>query len=312
MEESKQNANDALTNNSAATKAELLKKYFKEEMNLEFSTITFLDEPPKKDDAEPKEVDNVRKIAMLEKENERLTKLLNEWIAKDTYLKKVKSQLKAEYSLFLNEQEEFYKEKGSHKQEIKHTPFNINIRSQLNKVSKYVHAAIAENSLKIRIGYNKTNLKVLVPSLDQNKSGLLSLHKGSDRKEFRVIVYECLNTSEYGWLSNGEYLIYPLYFSLSDGSHTYEAISLTTDYFNEALGNSFLRYGSYFINGLGVYTVSITATGTYLTYQRGSKRKNTEKYEYYIPLIGQKSASVLKLSQIFNELAELKPEQERL
>ena len=71
MEESKQNANDALTNNSAATKAELLKKYFKEEMNLEFSTITFLDEPPKKDDAEPKEVDNVRKIAMLEKENER-------------------------------------------------------------------------------------------------------------------------------------------------------------------------------------------------------------------------------------------------
>ena len=249
---------------------------------------------------------------MLEKENERLTKLLNEWIAKDTYLKKVKSQLKAEYSLFLNEQEEFYKEKGSHKQEIKHTPFNINIRSQLNKVSKYVHAAIAENSLKIRIGYNKTNLKVLVPSLDQNKSGLLSLHKGSDRKEFRVIVYECLNTSEYGWLSNGEYLIYPLSFSLSDGSHTYEAISLTTDYFNEALGNSFLRYGSYFINGLGVYTVSITATGTYLTYQRGSKRKNTEKYEYYIPLIGQKSASVLKLSQIFNELAELKPEQERL
>lgn len=61
-----------------------------------------------------------------------------------------------------------------------------------------------------------------------------------------------------------------------------------------------------------MYTVSITATGTYLTYQRGSKRKNTEKYECYIPLIGQKSASVLKLSQIFNELAELKPEQERL
>ena len=61
-----------------------------------------------------------------------------------------------------------------------------------------------------------------------------------------------------------------------------------------------------------MFTVSITANGMYLIYQRGAKRKDTEKYEYYIPLIGQKSASVLKLSQIFNELAELKPEQERL
>lgn len=312
MEESKQNENDALTNNSGATEAELLKKYFKEEMNLEFSTVTFRDEPPKKDDAEPKEVDNVRKIAMLEKENERLTKVLNEWVAKDTYLKKVKAQLKAEYSLFLNEREEFYKEKDSHKQEIKHTPFNINIRSQLNKVSKYVHAAIAENSLKIRIGYNKKNLKVLLPSLDQNKSGLLSLHKGSDRKEFKISVYEYLNNSEFGWLSDEETLVYPLAFTLFDGSSTYEAISLTTDYFNEILGDSFFRYGTYFINGLGVFTVSITASGTYLMYQRGAKRKDIEKYEYYIPMIGQKSASVLKLSQIFNELAELKPEQEKL
>ena len=104
-----------------------------------------------------------------------------------------------------------------------------------------MHAAIAENSLKIRIGYNKKNLKALLPLLDQNKSGLLSLRKGSDQKDFTINVYECLDTSEYGWLSNGETLIYPLSFSLSDGSHTYEAISLTTDYFNEALGDSFLN-----------------------------------------------------------------------
>ena len=40
MEESKQNANDALTNNSAATKAELLKKYFKEEIMFGHSCIS--------------------------------------------------------------------------------------------------------------------------------------------------------------------------------------------------------------------------------------------------------------------------------
>ena len=321
MEEGKQNTNDALT------ESEMLKKYFKEEMAIDLDTLIIYDEPKKQVVAKTKENDNVRKIAMLEKENERLTKLVNEWAAKDTYLKnensrltelgkslsKAKSQLKAEYDILLNERKEFYKEKaGYHKQEIKQiSPFNINIRSQVNKVSRYVHAAIADNSLKIRIGYNKKNLKALLPSLDQNKSGLISLHKGLDRKVFKISVYEHLNSSEYGWLSDEESLVYPLAFTLSDDSNTYEAISLTADHFNEALGDSFLRYGSYFINGLGVFTASITASGMYLMYQRGAKRINTEKYEYYIPLIGQKSVSVLKLSQIFNELAELKPEQER-
>lgn len=317
MEESKQNTNDALTNNGALTESEMVKKYLNEELGLNFDTVLVYTDPTKQVVANTTEDDNLSKIDMLEKENERLTQLVNEWEAKgaylkaenkrltelDKYLSNAKSQLKAEYCSFLNEREEFNKEQ---------TPFNINMRGQLNKVSRYVHAAIAENSLKIRIGYNKKNLKALVPLLDQNKSGLLSLHKGSDRKEFRVIVYECLDTGEYGWLSNGESLIYPLSFSLSDGSHTYEAISLTTDYFNEVLGDSFYRYGSYFINGLGVYSISITATETYLTYQRGAKRTAPEKYKYYIPLIGQKSASVLKLSQVFNELTELKPEQERL
>jgi hypothetical protein len=317
MEESKQNTNDALTNNGALTESEIVKKYLKEELDLNFDTVIIYDEPKKQVVAKTTEADNVSKIDMLEKENERLTKLLNEWVAKDAYLRgenqrlteldkylsKAKSQLKAEYGLLLTEREEFNKEQA---------PFNINIRSQLSKVSRYVHAAIAENSLKIRIGYNKKSLKALLPALDQNKSGMISLRKGPDRKEFKISVYEHLNNSEYGWLSDEESLIYPLSFTLSAGSHTYEAISLTTDFFNEALGDSFLRYGTYFINGLGVFSVSITASGTYLIYQRGAKRKDTENYEYYIPLIGQKSASVLKLSQIFNELAELKPEQERL
>ena len=317
MEESKQNTNDALTNNGALTESEMVKKYLNEELGLNFDTVLVYADPTKQVVAKTTEDDNLSKIDMLEKENERLTQLVNEWEAKgaylkaenkrltelDKYLSNAKSQLKAEYCSFLNEREEFNKEQ---------TTFNINMRGQLNKVSRYVHAAIAENSLKIRIGYNKKNLKALLPLLDQKKSVLLSLRKGSDQKDFTINVYECLDTSEYGWLSNGESLIYPLSFSLSDGSHTYEAISLTTDYFNEALGDSFLRYGTYFINGLGVFTVSITANGMYLIYQRGAKRKDTEKYEYYIPLIGQKSASVLKLSQIFNELAELKPEQERL
>ena len=317
MEESKQNTNDALTNNGALTESEMVKKYLNEELGLNFDTVLVYADPTKQVVAKTTEDDNLSKIDMLEKENERLTQLVNEWEAKgaylkaenkrltelDKYLSNAKSQLKAEYCSFLNEREEFNKEQ---------TTFNINMRGQLNKVSRYVHAAIAENSLKIRIGYNKKNLKALLPLLDQKKSVLQSLRKGSDQKDFTINVYECLDTSEYGWLSNGESLIYPLSFSLSDGSHTYEAISLTTDYFNEALGDSFLRYGTYFINGLGVFTVSITANGMYLIYQRGAKHKDTEKYEYYIPLIGQKSASVLKLSQIFNELAELKPEQERL
>lgn len=328
MEESKQNTNDALTNNGNLIESELLKKYFKEEMDLNFDTVIIYDEP-KKQVAKTNEDDNVSKIDMLEKENEKLTKLVKEWAAKEAYLNnenirltelgksldKDKAQLKAEYDLFLNEREEFYNEQaGSHKQDIQQIvpPFNINIRSQLSKVSRYVHAAMAENSLKIRIGYNKKHLKALLPALDQNKSGMLSLRKDPDRKEFKIYVYERLNNSEYGWLSDEESLVYPLAFTLSDGSNTYEAISLTTGYFNEALGDSFLRYGSYFINGLGVFTVSITANGTCLIYQRGSKRIDTEKYEYYIPLIGQKSVSVLKLSQIFDELIELKPEKEGL
>jgi len=317
MEEKKKNTNNALTNNAALTESDLVKKYFKDEMDLTLDTLILYAEPKKQVNAKTNKNDKVSKIDMLEKENERLTKLLNEWVAKEAYLRaenerlteldkyltKIKSQLKAEYGLFLTEREEFNKEQA---------PFNINIRSQLSKVSRYVHVAIAENSLKIRIGYNKKNLKVLLPSLDQNKFGLISLRKGSDRKEFKISVYEHLNNIEYGWLSDKESLVYPLSFTLSDDSNTYEAISLTTDYFNEALGDSFYRYGSYFINGLGVYSISITATETYLTYQRGAKRTDPEKYKYYIPLIGQKSASVLKLSQIFNELAELKPEQERL
>lgn len=317
MEESKQNTNDALTNNGALTESEMVKKYLNEELGLNFDTVLFYADPTKQVVAKTTEDDNLSKIDMLEKENERLTQLVNEWEAKgaylkaenkrlnelDKYLSNAKSQLKAEYCSFLNEREEFNKEQ---------TPFNINMRGQLNKVSRYVHAAIAENSLKIRIGYNKKNLKALLPALDPNKSGMLSLRKGSDQKDFTINVYECLNTSENGWLSHEESLVYPLSFTLSDGSNTYQAISLTTDYFNEVLGNSFYRYGAYFINGLGVFTISITANGIYLIYQRGAKRINTEKYEYYIPLIGQKSVSVLKLSQIFNELAELKPEQERL
>ena len=95
-------------------------------------------------------------------------------------------------------------------------------------------------------------------------------------------------------------------------STAYLFVNATLHYFNEALGDFFSRYGAYFINGLGMFTVSITASGMYLIYQRDAKRMDTEKYEYYIPLIGQKSASVLKLSRIFNELTELKPEQERL
>ena len=317
MEESKQNTNDALTNNGALTESEMVKKYLNEELGLNFDTVLVYADPTKQVVAKTTEDDNLSKIDMLEKENERLTKLLNEWIDQDAHLKaenkrlteldkylsKAKAQLKAEYGLFLTEREAFNKEQA---------PFNINIHSQLNKVSRYAHAAIAENSLKIRIGYNKKNLTALLPPINENKSGLISLRKGSDRKEFKISVYEHLNNSEYGWLSDEESLVYPLSFTLSDDSNTYEAISLTTDYFNEALGDSFLRYGSYFINGLGVFTASITASGIYLMYQRGAKRKDTEKYEYYIPLIGQKSVSVLKLSQIFNELAELKPEKERL
>jgi len=154
--------------------------------------------------------------------------------------------------------------------------------------------------------------EAVLPTLDQNQFGLVSLHKGSDRKVFTICVQDCLINSEYGWLAQGESLLYPLAFTLSDDSQSYEAISLTTDYFTALLGDSFLRYGSYFINGLGIFTVSITAKGTYLTYQRGTKRKNPEKYMYYIPLIGERSVSVLKLSQLFNELATLKPESDRL
>ena len=242
----------------------------------------------------------------MKKEERRLTEL-------ETYLSKVESKLKAEYASLLSHQKEFKEEVDSQKQERKQTSlFNINIRNQLTKVTQYAQAAMIENALKIRIGYNKKNLKALLPPLDQNHSGFVSLHKGSDRKEFEISVQECLNTREYGWLSQGESLLYPLSFTLSNGSESYEAISLTTDYFNALLGDSFLRYGAYFINGLGVFTVSITAKGTYLTYQRGTKRQDTEKYAYYIPLIGERSVSVLKLSQLFNELATLKPERDRL
>ena len=324
MEDSEKNINDTLPMGDS-TGSEEMRETFKEN-GIDLDAWIIYAEP-KKQEAKSKEQAMVQKIAGLEKENKRLTALVETWVAKDSYLKKeerrlteletylskVESKLKAEYASLLSHQKEFKEEVDSQKQERKQTSlFNINIRNQLTKVTQYAQAAMIENALKIRIGYNKKNLKALLPPLDQNHSGFVSLHKGSDRKEFEISVQECLNTREYGWLSQGESLLYPLSFTLSNGSESYEAISLTTDYFNALLGDSFLRYGAYFINGLGVFTVSITAKGTYLTYQRGTKRQDTEKYAYYIPLIGERSVSVLKLSQLFNELATLKPERDRL
>ena len=324
MENSKQNINDPLTTGDL-TGSEDMRESFKE-MGLDLDALIIRDEP-KKQKAKHREDDMVQKIAGLEKENERLKAQLKAWEAQDSYFKteerrlteletslsQAKSQLKAEYTSLLAQQKALKEKADSQKQERKQTGlFNISIRNQLTKVPQYVQAAIAENALKIRIGYNKKNLKALLPSLDQNQSGLVSVHKGSDRKAFKIYIHECLNTSEYGWLVQGESLLYPLSFTLSDGSDSYEAISLTTAYFNALLGDSFLRYGAYFVNGLGVFTVSITAKGTYLSYQRGTKRQDTEKYMYYIPLIGERSVSVLKLSQLFNELATLKSECDRL
>ena len=119
MEESKQNTNDALTNNGALTDSEMVKNYLKEEMGLSFDTLILYDEPKKQVIDKTKKNDNVSKIDMLEKENERLTQLVNEWEAKgaylkaenkrltelDKYLSNAKSQLKAEYCSFLNERE---------------------------------------------------------------------------------------------------------------------------------------------------------------------------------------------------------------
>jgi hypothetical protein len=324
MEDSKKNINDALATGDL-TGSEEMRETFKEN-GIDLDAWIIYAEP-KKQEAKSKEQAMVQKIAGLEKENERLKAQVKAWEAQDSYLKteeirltaldkvlsQAKSQLKATYVSLLAEKKVFEEKVQSQQKESNRTSlFNINIRNQLTKVPRYAQAALIENALKIRIGYNKKNLKALLPPLDQNQSGLVSLHKGSDRKEFEISVQECLNSSEYGWLSQGESLLYPLSFTLSDDSDSYEGISLTTDYFNSLLGDSFLRYGCYFVNGLGVFTVSITAKGTYLTYQRGTKRQDTEKYAYYIPLIGERSVSVLKLSQLFNELATLKPERDRL
>lgn len=322
MEDSKQNINDPLPTGDS-TEYVNMEEIFKE-MGLDTWTIWDEKQLPA---TKPKEHDKVQRIAELEKENKRLTALVETWAARESYLKteerrltefdmylsKVESKLKAEYASLLAQQKAFEEKVQSQQKESNRTSlFNISIRNQLTKVPKYVQVARTENALKIRIGYNKKNLKAVLPTLDQNQFGLVSLHKGSDRKVFTICVQDCLINSEYGWLAQGESLLYPLAFTLSDDSQSYEAISLTTDYFTALLGDSFLRYGSYFINGLGIFTVSITAKGTYLTYQRGTKRKNPEKYMYYIPLIGERSVSVLKLSQLFNELATLKPESDRL
>ena len=324
MEDSKKNINDALATGDL-TGSEEMRETFKEN-GIDLDAWIIYAEP-KKQEAKSKEQAMVQKIAGLEKENERLKAQVKAWEAQDSYLKteeirltaldkvlsQAKSQLKATYVSLLAEKKVFEEKVQSQQKESNRTSlFNISIRNQLSKVPKYVQAARTENALKIRIGYNKKNLKAVLPTLDQNQFGLVSLHKGSDRKVFTICVQDCLINSEYGWLAQGESLLYPLAFTLSDDSQSYEATSLTTDYFTALLGDSFLRYGSYFINGLGIFTVSITAKGTYLTYQRGTKRKNPEKYMYYIPLIGERSVSVLKLSQLFNELATLKPESDRL
>ena len=142
MEDSKKKINDTLPMRDS-TGSEEMRETFKEN-GIDLDALIIYAEP-KKQEAKPKEHAMVQKIAGLEKENKRLTALVETWVAKDSYLKKeerrlteletylskVESKLKAEYASLLSHQKEFKEEVDSQKQERKQTSlFNINIRNQ--------------------------------------------------------------------------------------------------------------------------------------------------------------------------------------
>ena len=90
MEDSKKNINDALATGDL-TGSEEMRETFKEN-GIDLDAWIIYAEP-KKQEAKSKEQAMVQKIAGLEKENKRLTALVETWVAKDSYLKKEERRL---------------------------------------------------------------------------------------------------------------------------------------------------------------------------------------------------------------------------